>query len=68
MCPQIDYNPNKFDPKSMENLIRFSSKLIPKTVKMKPKSSKIAPRRLLGGVLGPSWPQDGPKSEKELKK
>ena len=32
------------------------------------KSYKISPRRCLGGVLGPSWPQEAPKRQQDTTK
>ena len=56
---------NIFESGSKISGITHNLNFVENSVKIVPTSFKMSPETPLGGVLGPYWPQDGPKSAKQ---
>ena len=59
----VKNNPKKFEKSSKIHQVGGQNPLI-----WGPKSTKLGPQSLFGGVLGPSWPQEAPRHQKGMRK
>ena len=61
-------NPVKNNPKKFQNSSKIHQVGGQNPLIWGPKSTKIGPQSLFGGVLGPSWPQEAPRHQKMVRK